>query len=90
MSSQSSDLRTRTSTKSIMKYQQIWAFVSNMTYLMKRKGTTYHWVLELFGKMGLPTVDGIEAVIGKENEERMRRLENQKTDRAKQKRVAFT
>ena len=37
----------------------------------------------------MPTVDGIEAVTAKENEERMRRLENQKTDRAKQKRVAF-
>ena len=62
---------------------------SNMTYLIKCKRTTYHWVLKLFGKMGLRTVDSIEAVIARENEERMRRLENQKTDRAKQERVAF-
>ena len=43
----------------------------NMTYLIKRKGSTYHWVLELFGWMGLPQIDGIEEIISKENSERM-------------------
>ena len=62
---------------------------SNMTYLIKRKGSTYHWVLELFGRMGLPQIDGIEEIISKENSERMKRLNYHKTDHAKKKRVAF-
>ena len=47
---------------------------SNMTYLIKCKGSTYHWVLELFGRMGLPQIHGIEEIISKENSERMKRL----------------
>ena len=59
-----------------------------MTHLIKLKGATYHWVLDLFRRKGLLTVDGIEEVTAKDNE-RMRRLENQQIDKAKQKRVAF-
>ena len=47
---------------------------SNMTYLIKCKGSTYQWVLELFGRMGLPQIHGIEEIISKENSERMKRL----------------
>ena len=61
----------------------------NMTYLIKRKGSTYHWVLELFGQMGLPQIDGIEEIISKENSERMKRLNYHKTDHTKRKWVAF-
>ena len=32
---------------------------SNMTYLIKHEGSTNQWVLELFGRMGLPQIDGI-------------------------------
>ena len=60
-----------------------------MTYLIKRKGSTYHWVLELFGRMGLPQLDGIEEIISKENLGRKKRLNYHKTDNAKSKRVAF-
>ena len=61
----------------------------NMTYLIKRKGPTYHWVRDLFFRMGLPEVDGIDEIMRKENQERMKRLERQKTDRVKKQRVTF-
>ena len=61
----------------------------NMTYLIKCKGPTYHWVRDLFFRMGLPEVDGIDEIMRKENQERMKRLERQKTDRVKKQRVTF-
>ena len=62
---------------------------SNMTFLVKRKGSSYHWARDLFAKMGLPEVDGLDDIVTKENVERMRRLERQKTDKAKKQRVTF-
>ena len=62
---------------------------SNMTFLVKRKGSSYHWARDLFAKMGLPEVDGLYDIVTKENVERMRRLERQKTDKAKKQRVTF-
>ena len=62
---------------------------SNMTFLVKRKGSSYHWVRDLFAKMGLPEVDGLDDIVTKENVERMRRLERQKTDKAKKQLVTF-
>ena len=62
---------------------------SNMTFLVKRKGSSYHWARDLFAKMGLPEVDGLYDIVTKENVERMRRLERQKTDKAKKQQVTF-
>ena len=56
---------------------------SNMTFLVKRKGSSYHWARDLFAKMGLPEVDGLDDIVIKENVERMRRLERLKTYKAK-------
>ena len=39
--------------------------------------------------MGLPEVDGLDDIVTKENVERMRRLEGQKTDKAKKQLVTF-
>ena len=50
---------------------------SNMTFLVKRKGSSYHWARDLFAKMGLPEVDGLYDIVTKENVERMRRLERE-------------
>ena len=60
-----------------------------MTYLVKRKGPTYHWVRDLFWRMGLLEVDGVDDIMRKENEERMKRLERQQTERVKKQRVTF-
>ena len=39
--------------------------------------------------MDLPEVDGLDDIVTKENVERMRRLERQKTDKAKKHLVTF-
>ena len=62
---------------------------SNMTYLVERKGPTYHLVRDLFLRIGLPEVDGVDDIMRRENEERMKRLERQKTERVKKQRVTF-
>ena len=51
---------------------------SDMTFLGKCKGSSYHWARDLFAKMGLPEVEGLDDIVTKENVERMRRLERQK------------
>ena len=33
---------------------------ASMTYLFTRKGPDYHWILELFQRMGLPLLDGMK------------------------------
>lgn len=33
---------------------------SSMTYLFDRRGAHYHWILELFERLGLPTFDGMK------------------------------
>ena len=48
---------------------------SNMTFLVEQKRPSYHWAKDLFSKMGLPEVDGLEETIIRENQERMRRLQ---------------
>ena len=62
---------------------------SNMTFLVKRKGSSYHWASDLFAKMGLPEVNSLDDIVTKENVERMRRLKREKTDKAKKQRVTF-
>ena len=60
-----------------------------MSYAVKHKGPTYHWVRELFAKMGFPEMDGVENIVHKENEERIRRLEKKKSEKVKKQRVNF-
>ena len=56
---------------------------SIMRFLVKSKGSSYIWARDLFAKMGLPEVHGLDDIVTKENVERMRSLERQKTDKAK-------
>lgn len=62
---------------------------SNMTFLIQRKGPSYHWVRDLFRRMGLPEVDGLDEIMEAENRERMKRLEQKKTERLRKQRVKF-
>ena len=34
---------------------------SNMTYMYKKRGPQYHWVIELFRRLKLPVFDGLHA-----------------------------
>jgi hypothetical protein len=36
---------------------------SCMTWCYKVKGAEYHWILELYSRMGLPIIDGIQAMV---------------------------
>ncbi|XP_015772535.1 PREDICTED: uncharacterized protein LOC107350811 [Acropora digitifera] len=60
---------------------------ANMTWCFKVKGSQYHWIVELYSRMGLPILSGIQEMCQSDNEERMRRLERYKTDAGKRKRV---
>lgn len=33
---------------------------ASMTYLYKKRGPEYHWILDLFQRMGLPVLDGMK------------------------------
>ena len=54
-----------------------------MTFMFKNEGVNYHWMRELLQLMDLPIPDGIEDIWKKENQQRMNRLEKQKTREAK-------
>ena len=41
---------------------------SNMTWLTKRKGLSYHWILDLFSRLKLPTFDGMAEALKRTNE----------------------
>ena len=36
---------------------------ANMTWCYKRKGPQYHWIIELYSRMGLPILDGIREMV---------------------------
>ena len=36
---------------------------SNMTYLYERRGSSYHWILHLYRRMGLPELDGLKEFV---------------------------
>ena len=41
-----------------------------MTYLTGKKGTGYHWLLELFGRLKLPILDGMQEALEQANKNR--------------------
>ena len=60
---------------------------ANMTWLGKKYGLSYHWILDLFGRLKLPLFDGMAEALKKGNEVRAKNLEKKKTDEAKEKRT---
>ena len=40
---------------------------ANMTWLFKEKGAQYHWIIELYSRMGLPVLSGIQEIVCKRN-----------------------
>ena len=62
---------------------------SNMTYLTSKKGTGYHWLLDLFGRLKLPVLDGMQEALEKANQVRKKKLDKLKDDEAKKKRIKW-
>ena len=60
---------------------------SNMTYMYKKRGPQYHWVVELFRLLKLPVYDGVETALEKFNKLRNEDLDRKKTDRYKKRRI---
>lgn len=60
---------------------------ANMTWLLKKRGPNYHWLLDLFDRLNLPVLDGMREALRKSNESRMAMLNNAQTERSKQKRI---
>ena len=57
-----------------------------MTYMTSVHGMKYHWLHELLQRMGLPILDGVEAVLKQANVARSKKLNQQKTEAAKKSR----
>ena len=60
---------------------------SNMTYMYKKRGPQYHWVVELFRRLKLPVYDGVHMALEDFNNLRMKRLEYEKTEKVKMRRI---
>ena len=56
---------------------------SNMTYLYRKCGPQYHWVVELFTCLKLPVFDGVHRALENFNELRVEKLEHEKTEKYK-------
>ena len=59
-----------------------------MTYMHQKHGVSYHWIPELFQRMGLPVFEGIQEAPSQDNEARMKDLARAKTSPVK-KRIAL-
>jgi len=60
---------------------------ANMTWLSKKKGLSYHWLLDLFQRLKLPVFDGMKEALQRGNEIRAKNLEKKQTEEAKQQRT---
>ena len=62
---------------------------SNMTYLTGKKGTGYHWLLDLFGRLKLPLLDGMQEALEQANKNRKKKLEKLRSEESKKKRIKW-
>ena len=60
---------------------------SNMTYMWDKRGKEYHWIPDLYERLGLPLYEGMEEAYKKVNVQRKRRVDKAKESKAKRKRI---
>lgn len=60
---------------------------SNMTYMYSKHGPSYHWVPELFRRLGLPVFEGLQDQLEALNRKRKAELDKAKTEAAKRHRI---
>ena len=60
---------------------------SKMSYLYRKRGPQYHWVVELFGRLKLPVFDGVHRALEEFSELRMEKLEHVKSEKSKKRRI---
>ena len=60
---------------------------SNLTYMHGRFGIEYHWIPEVYKRMGLPVFDGVDGALDRYNVRRKKRLEWAQTTPVKKRRI---
>ena len=60
-----------------------------MTWLGKKRGMSYHWLLDLYKRLKLPILDGMAEALQKANEIRSKNLEQKQTDESREKRSSW-
>ena len=60
-----------------------------MTYLTGKKGTGYHWLLDLFRRLKLPILDGMQEALEQANKNRKKKLEKLRSEESKKKRIEW-
>ena len=58
-----------------------------MTYMYRKRGPQYHWVVELFRRLKLPVYDGVHRALEEFNELRMEKLRYTKIEESKKRRI---
>ena len=58
-----------------------------MTYLYRKRGPQYHWVVELFRLLKLPVYDGVHRALEEFSKLRVEKLEQEKTEKSKKRRI---
>lgn len=60
---------------------------SNMTYMWEKRGKEYHWIPDLYRRLGLPLYQGMEEAYTMANIKRKRGLDRIKGSKAKHRRI---
>ena len=54
-----------------------------MTYLTGKKGTGCHWLLDLFERLKLPILDGMQEALEQANKNRKKKIEKLRNEKSK-------
>lgn len=57
--------------------------------MFQKRGSSYHWILDLYSRLGLPIFEHMWEYLQHENESQMQALLKQKTVEAKEKRILY-
>ena len=61
----------------------------NLIYMYTKFGTKYHWIPEVYRRMGLPMFEGVQEALERHSVQRKRKLERAQTTPVKRRRVAL-
>jgi len=60
-----------------------------MSWLYQKRGSTYHWIIELYQRLKLPTFDGMLEAVQTASEVQMKNLAKKRTEVAKEQRTQW-
>ena len=62
---------------------------ANMSYLYEKKGASYHWILDLFSRLRLPLLDGMQEALLMANQKRHKNLVKKQSEEGKDARTRW-